>query len=38
MAKKYEKPEIKIHGDIKSITKSAVPKGVDGGDMQGGAS
>ncbi len=36
MSKKYEKPEIKIHGDIKSITNGPHPKGRDGSDVQGG--
>lgn len=37
MTKKYDKPEIKIHGDLKSITKGAHPKGMDGSDMESGA-
>lgn len=37
MVKKYEKPELKIYGDIKDITKSKV-KGLDGSDNQSSAS
>ncbi|MCZ3364272.1 MULTISPECIES: lasso RiPP family leader peptide-containing protein [Methanobacterium] len=33
MKKKYEKPELKKHGDLKKITKGF---GVGGADMQGG--
>lgn len=41
MLKNYEKPELKIHGDLKDITKSNSTSGekmVDGQDMNGGAS
>lgn len=38
MAKKYEKPELKIHGDLEKITKSNHIKGIDGSDMQGSTS
>lgn len=34
--KKYEKPELKTHGDIKKITKgTSGPKGGDGGHYVG---
>jgi hypothetical protein len=38
MLKDYQKPELNIHGDLKDITKAANPKGIDGSDMNGGAS
>ena len=33
MLKKYEKPEIKIHGNLKEITKGSPSKGTDGSDI-----
>ena len=38
MVKKYEKPELEIHGNLTEITKASHIKGIDGSDDNESAS